>query len=165
MFGKKGNKGQEDPVKMYASSRTNLLLVIILTVVNIGLYMSGSESIMLFSATIPYYSVVLPLVWGIYRFLTVGIVIAVVFLLGYLVCWIMSKKNYKWLIGALILFVIDTIGMIGLYIWAGEVSGFLDVAIHALILFYLIRGIKYGKQLATPVEVQETDNTETVEEI
>ena len=163
MFGKKKNRVQEDPVKLYASCRNNLLLVIILTLVNIGLYMSGSETIMLFSATIPYYSVVLPMIWGIRRFLTVGIAIATVFMIGYFICWIMSKKNYKWIIGALALFAIDTIGMIGLYIWAGEVSGFLDVAIHACILFYLIRGIKIGKQLATPVEVQNTE--ETVEEI
>ena len=40
------------------TARTDLLLMIVLTVVNIVLYFTQSQAMMLFSASVPYYAVV-----------------------------------------------------------------------------------------------------------
>ena len=44
-------------VKRYSSARNDLLAMIILTVANIVMMFFGSESMMLFSASIPYFAV------------------------------------------------------------------------------------------------------------
>ena len=47
----------EAHVKRYGSARVDLLIMIVLTVVNIVLMFFGSETMMLFSASIPYIAV------------------------------------------------------------------------------------------------------------
>jgi hypothetical protein len=59
--------------------------------------------------------------------------------------------------------------MIGLYIWVGEVSGVLDVLIHAWVLYYLFIGVKYGRELKNapvegPIEGEAVEVQEVVEE-
>ena len=131
----------------YKTARNNLLLMLILTVVNIVLYVTGSDTMMLFSATVPYFGIIIGSVSGSQAFLTFCICIAAAILILYLLCWILSKDYYGWMIVALVLFIIDTLAMIGMYLGLGEISGILDVVIHVWVLYYLIIGVKYGKQL------------------
>ena len=42
----------------YKTARNNLLLMMILTVVNIVLYVTGSDTMMLFAATVPYFGII-----------------------------------------------------------------------------------------------------------
>lgn len=63
-------------------------------------------------------------------------------------CWIFSKKHYGWMIVALTLFIMDSICMCILYLYAKEFSGILDVAIHIWVLYYLIVGVKCGVKLS-----------------
>jgi len=163
--------------QQYLVARRNLLLMLILTVVNVALYFTGSETMMLFSATVPFYGVVFADIYWMYSaVVAVGYGLAAVCLVAYLACWFFSKKRYEWMIGALVLFIIDTIAMIGLYIGVGEVSGVLDVLIHAWVLYYLFIGVKYGRELKNApvegpiegeaVEVQEVaEETQSEEEI
>ena len=96
------NKTEKSPLthahaaKKYNEARHNLLLVIILSVVNIVLYLTGSEMMMLFSATIPYFSVIFGHVWSqeleAPAFFVIGLCIAFVVLALYLACWLLAKK-------------------------------------------------------------------------
>lgn len=135
-------------VKRYSSARNDLLAMIILTVANIVMMFFGSESMMLFSASIPYFAVGMGL-WNYDTELTVfGVIVAVICLALYLLCWFMSKKKYQWIIVATVLFVIDTGAMIWLYASSGEFeSGIFDMVIHAFVLYYLVVGIITGKKL------------------
>ena len=72
--------------------------------------------------------------------------IAVITVILYVLCWYMSKKRYGWMIVALVMFILDTLAMAGMYLGLGEISGILDVVIHAWVLYYLIIGVKYGKK-------------------
>lgn len=128
-------------------ARSNLLLVIALTLINIILSLTGSDSMMLFSATIPYFLAILAT--AIPGFLAIGLGSAAVILLLYLLCWIFSKKHYGWMVVALVLFLLDTVFLAWIYITAGDFSGILDAAIHVWVFYYLIIGVKYGHQLKT----------------
>ena len=147
--------------KKASSGRSNLLLAIIFTVVNIVMYFAGSESILLFSVSVPFFSVILADVLGIG---TVGIVFAAIILAIYLLCWILSKKRIGWMVVSLVLFALDTLCMVGMYIWLEDVSGIMDAVIHVLVLYYLFSGIRAAKALkklppeeaaAVPCEVEE----------
>lgn len=131
----------------YKTARINLLLMIGLTVVNLILLFTGSDMMMLFSATIPYLAAIyatMPIFEIFFPFL-MGL--AVVTLLLYLACWFFSKKHPAWMIVALVMFAIDTLAMIGLYWAAGDATGIMDIVIHAWVLYYLIIGVVNGLKL------------------
>lgn len=162
------NKNQTLEQK-YQGARMNLLLMLILTVVNIVLFFTGAETMLLFSATIPFYavafgSVFMPAGIGIALYVLAGLVV-----IAYFLCWLLSKKRYGWVIVALVMFAIDTLALVGLSIWIGDFSGILDALIHALVLYYLIVGVSSGCKLKNmPVEEEEApveeENTPVEEE-
>lgn len=136
----------------YLMARRNLLLMLVLTAINIVLFIVGSNTMMLFSATVPYYAIVFGTVFGNTTFLMVCVCITLAIMITYLLCWILSKDHYAWMIVALVLFILDTLAMVGLYVLAEDFSGILDVVIHAWVLYYLIIGVRYGHQLKTMPE-------------
>ncbi len=156
---------KENALRQYGVARSNLLLMIILTAVNVVLAAFGSETMLLFSATVPYFVAVFGFVSEIGALAVAGVVIAAVILAVYLVCWIFSKKHYGWMIAALVLFVIDTLAMILIYITVGDFSGILDIVIHIWVLYYLVVGITYGHKLKnlTPEEEAEFEQLQAVE--
>ena len=133
--------------KQYAMARANLLLMIVLTLANVVLFVVGTDTMLLFSATVPYYSVIFGLIDQTGVLLLPGIVIAVLSLGAYFLCWLLSKKNHGWMILALALFIIDTVCLVALCIWAEDFSGILDFVIHIWVLFYLFVGVRTGTQL------------------
>lgn len=145
----------------YQSARANLLLMIILTAVNIVLlFTSAGNYMLLFSATVPYFAVIIGMATQIDIMIAVSVCFAVATLLIYLLCWGMSKKHHGWMIGALVMFIIDTVAMILMYVSMGDFSGVLDIAIHAWVLYYLIIGVANGKKAKeepadAPVEVSD----------
>ena len=148
----------------YNSARMNLLLVLGMTLLNIVVCCFGSDRYFLFSASIPYYLVLLGSImtgrmpeeyytdWpasepflGI-GFLVVMAVIAVAMLLVYLACFLLSKKNrVGWLITAAVFFGIDTLGMLWLY--GISADAIFDIVFHAWVLYYLITGVINGLKL------------------
>ena len=64
-----------------------------------------------------------------------------------MIFWLLSKKRYGWLIPALVLFIMDTLAMGGMYIWFADFSGILDILMHVWVLYYLFVGISSGKKL------------------
>lgn len=153
----------------FKSARLDLLIVIVFTVLNIVMLLTGSETMMLFSATVPYYAVFLAhfanlQYGGLEWFVTGSLILAGIILLVYLLCWIFSKKHRGWLIAALVLFCLDTAATVVLYM--GDFSsGIMDFVIHGAVIWYLALGVKAGKQLKTlPLEEVEAAGV-PVEEI
>ena len=149
-------------LKKFYSARSNLLLAIFLTIVNIVLYYTGDDAMLLFSMSVPYYAVIFS---DLMSLGSVGIIIAVVVLALYFVSWFLSGKRPGWLSLALVLFICDTLSMVGLYILVGDFSGFLDALIHIWVLYYLISGliaIKKLKNLEVGPEI--VDSTAAFEE-
>ena len=149
----------------YNSARANLFLMLALTAVNIILLFFKSDYMLLFSATVPYLAVLFGQLSGVTSGLVVGVCIAAIIILVYFLCWILSKKSYGWMIAALVLFSIDTIALVGFYIFAGEFSGIIDAAIHALVLYYLIVGTINGIKLSKLPEEEEEDEAIIEEEL
>lgn len=146
----------------YKSARWDLLIVIIFTVLNIVMLFGGSETMMLFSATVPYYAVAIAYFanlqyGGLAWFVTGSLILAFIILAAYLLCWFFSKKRCGWLIAALVLFCLDTLATVFLYM-GDFASGIMDFVIHGIVIWYLAMGVKAGKQLKTlPQEVVEAE--------
>ena len=136
---------REQLQQRFKTARVNLLLMLVFTVLNIILFFTGSSTMLLFSASIPYYTVILGSSYGFTSAAAVPFYIfAAGIILIYFLCWLLSKKRYGWLIPALVLFVLDIFAMGILYIGAKETSGIADLLFHAWVLYYLIIGIYSG---------------------
>ena len=165
----------------YKNARGNLLLVVIFTVVNAFMAFMGSSSYFLFSAYLPYYSVIFGLVLTgrmdvgqeyqlDEKYLVYFVGFAVLVLGLYLLFWLFSKKHYGWLIPALVFFVLDTIFLLRDSFGGGfDFSMLMDVAFHAWVLLSLSLGIINGVKLkklaeaetaAAPIETTAEDVTE-----
>lgn len=131
----------------YKSARANLMLMIVCTLLNVGMIYVGSDRMLLFSATVPYFTTLTGYISKNTPVIVASLGIAAMCLLAYLLCWIFSKKHYGAFIAALVMFALDTAFMGWLYITAGETSGVMDMIFHIWILYYLIVGIRYGKLL------------------
>ncbi len=134
-------------LRQYKLARGNLLLMTLLTLVNVVLFAVGSETMLLFSATVPYFAAVFGIASEISELAIIGIAVAAIFILVYFLCWLFSKKHYGWMVAALVLFSLDTIALVALYLLAQDVSGILDALIHIWVFYYLIIGVVNGAKL------------------
>ena len=167
----------------YKNTRYNLLLVIVFTVINIVLPAVGSDTYFLFSACIPYTIVVFGMAMcGKYPLEYYGggdmsdynfqdpsyfagfVALAVILTALYILPLVFSNKNrYGWLIFALVLFVIDTLFMIGYVGFAADML--LDYLFHVWVIGILIVGISTGKKLKKlPPEEEEIEGIELPDE-
>lgn len=155
----------------YNGARTNLLLVIIFTLINIVLLVINSGTYFLFSSFIPWMMVD----EGMYRcglypaevyesgmafldssyMVFCGIVAGMILVL-YLLSWILSKKpRVGWMIFALVVFVIDTAALLLMVVNIAD--WIIDIAFHGWVIFSLINGIiSYFKLKKLPEEEPET---------
>lgn len=180
LFGKNNgqiNTKENNLETRYKNSIGNLLVVVVFSVVNICLLLSGTDTYFLFSAFIPYFLVDYgKVLCGMYpeefyydlpieeffdsSFLIVMAAIAAVIIVAYLVCWILAKKKkVAALFVALMLFVADTALM--LYMSGISTDIIIDIVFHIWVIVYLITAIKtYYKIKNTP----EADCDETLTE-
>ena len=143
-------------IRKYASARSNLMLMLVFTVVNIVLLVANADIMLLFSATVPYVAAGLAAVDESGFLLIPCLAVAALSLAGYLICWIFSKKHFGWMIAALVMFILDSLCMVGLYVLGGNIAeGILDVVIHIWVLYYLIIGVRYGAKLRKLPEEEE----------
>ena len=157
----------------FTSARSNLLLVLVFTVVNILLLVTNSNTYFLFSAYVPYLLAILGMeMCGMFpdeyyggdtsgfiffdtSFLVIMLVIAAAILALYLLSWIFSKKGKSgWLIFALVFFAIDTVLLVVMTLPSISI---VDLIFHAWVLYSLFTGISAAKKLKNlpeePVEV------------
>ena len=154
------------------SARTTLLVAVLFTVLNVVLLIIGSNRYFLYSATIPYYLTFFGYVFDhmmVGTYTLTGLSMAVVPIAALALCWFMSKKDDRWLTAATVVFGLDTAAMLGLLLWAGDLSGsLLDIVFHGWVLICLIRGVKACKWLrnvpAEPVMNEEIDQEEVIRE-
>ena len=122
-------------LKQIAGGRYSLLLILIFTVVNLILLLVDSGRYFLFSASVPYYFTAFGIGMdsafsGSFGTFTITALVISLMILGvYLLCWVLSKKRTGWLTAALVLFCVDTVGLLFLsYIF--ETSSLLDLLLH-----------------------------------
>lgn len=146
-------------VGRYNLARTNLMLAVILTVVNIVLGAVGANMYLLFSIAFPYFMFdITDILWSIPAIVVLGI---------FVMYWICSKKKPGFMIAALVTFIFDCLFLVGYsllltVISEGEISVaefILDYATHIWVLVYLIIGTKYAKRYKAAV----AENPEIVE--
>lgn len=144
----------------YKSSRANLLVVVIFTLVNIVMAMLAEGTYFLFTAFIPYILVFtgmmicgkLPAEFyeGLEEMeflppavLYVMLVIALIIVGIYFLCWLLSKKHYAFMIVAFILFLVDTLFLVVNF----DLSMIVDLVFHIWVLYYLGSGMFNGIKL------------------
>lgn len=154
--------------KGYAAARYNLLGVIALTVLNIIMFLTGSESYFLFSATMPYQLVVIGSVLvqegAASAVLVVTIIVAALIIAAYLVCFFIGKKSVWGMIVALILFAIDSVWFLFLAVSAFDSSLIINFVFQAWVLYYLIMAVVYHFKLkAMPCEQSENSQFKQTE--
>ncbi|MBQ8028597.1 MAG: hypothetical protein IJ262_04225 [Clostridia bacterium] len=160
----------------YNSSIVNLLLVVVFTAINVVLLVTNSNTYFLFSAFIPYfladygmyfcgmypeeyYSDVPDMEFSQKSLFAITISIAVAILLLYFLCWYFSKKKkIGWLIFALVLFVVDTLAMLGFSGFSSDMI--LDIVFHVWVIASLVGGIVNFKKLKKLPEASAENSTE-----
>ncbi len=142
------NVAQKVGEQKYRIARSSLLIVVILSVVNL-FSLIFTESYFLFSS---YITLIIGAVGAESYiadpsntiFLVVIIVLGIISVLPYLVCWIFSKKKVGWLIGALVLFAFDTLLLFIDAISVMDFTFLLDLAIHAYFIYEMVVAVKFG---------------------
>lgn len=151
-------KGSPEYILMrYNAARSNLVVAIGFTIINIVLYLVGDGTMFLFSIFLPYMFVGPDVVLTVVGVLLLGV---------YVLCWFKSKENPKWLTVAFVLFIIDTIAfvLLNLLVIAAEglisFSIVIDLAFHAWLLVSLASGVKNGRHFEYAKEELENDEYE-----
>ena len=140
----------------YKNARVSLLLILIFTTLNLFSPLLGFY--MLFSAYVPQLIAQIGALFyleeGVVLFYVVGVVLALILLSPYLLCYIFSKKKVGWMVGALVLFSVDTLLFLINFVAclaAGDFSLIIDLVFHIYALVSLILAVKYGKDTETEV--------------
>jgi len=129
----------------FKNARTNLLMVVVFTTVNLILAAFNAGIYMLFSATIPQLIFetgrIVAEELEINGILIIGLVIAILIISLYFICWLLTKRSRVFILVALIFFSIDSLLFLFLTLAAEfEISFLLDIAFHGWVMFYLING-------------------------
>ena len=123
------------------SARSSLLFIVILSIVNIFAISGGSY--FLFSAYLPQVFIALA-VYGDPSLLMPMIVLSIIYIFPYLLCFIFAKKRKGWMVAALVLFIIDSvffvIDVLPL-LMLGDISFLFDAIIRVYALVSLITGV------------------------
>ena len=158
----------------YEGARYCLLLIVILTVVNVVITLTGSDSYFLFSAFIPFIAVfICALETGAmpdeyYEYpketleflpktvLYAAVGFAIICVAAYLACWLFSKAfKSTGLIVGILLFGIDTVVK---FLFGGiSADMIIDYVMAAYIIFKLVSGISAARKLKAlpPPEIAE----------
>ena len=152
--------------KQIAGARGSLLAILLFTAMNLVLLVTDAGRYFLFSAAIPYYLTALGMgmdigsgASGIGTFTMIMLVISVVILGMYLLCWLMSKKKAGWLVAALVLFVLDSAVLLLVALGLNVLTeSIMDVVFHIWALVELIRAVIANSKLKklpaeTPVDI------------
>lgn len=133
------------------TARYNLLVAIVFTALNLVMLLTGSNRYYLFSTTIPYYLTFFGYVFDYYRVSTytlTGLTMAVVPVAAFVIFWILSKKDSRWLTAAAVLFGVDTLALVLMILWTGDIAGsILEIVFHGWVMVCLVRGVLAARKL------------------
>lgn len=130
----------------FRNGKTALAVIIEFTVLNIANLLLNGGSLFAFSNTAAYMSVGLGILYESRASYVLGIVFAALITALYLVCFILCKKHYAFMLAAFVMHLCDTVLVIYRFISA-DYSGILDVALHVVALVFLLLGTIAGYQL------------------
>lgn len=148
--------------KMYGQARSNLLLMLVCTVINVILPFIRSDLRFLFSASIPqmmssvawaFADLQLPWYWT-----AMPIAVGVLLLAAYLLSWIFSKRHGGWMVASLVLFSVDCVATVWLAIASFVEAGSSDPDLFSIgmmvlfavwVMYYLVRGVVAWSRLRT----------------
>ena len=141
--------------KKISAGRYSLQLIILLTVVNTVFLLADSDHYFVFSASIPYFLTALgmgmdeALSGGIGTFTIIAVVIGIIVMGIYVLCWALGEKKPGWLTAALVLFSLDTVGLlvITFALVDDPILNLMDIIIHALVVYELARAVACAKKL------------------
>ncbi len=135
--------------EVYQIARSNLLALMILTAINVAMALLGQDIYFLFTNYLAYvlavYAAVFHVVSGDGIYLAMGIILPLLVLVPYFLCWLLSKKRRGWMITAMLLFILDTGILTGSLVSDFSAARLPDLFFHILILFYLIRAVRRGR--------------------
>ena len=156
-------KASASPFGKYNNSRLSILLLFIFSVINIfSISMLGTY--FLFSAYLP--QVLISLAYLDPSLTPVMVILSILYILPYLLCYIFSKKKAGWMVAALVLFSVDSLFfLIDLfaYLAAGDLSFIIDLIFRIYVLASLIIGVVNRKQAMLAANgVQENAANENV---
>ena len=156
-------KASASPFGKYNNSRQSILLLFIFSVINI-FSISTLGTYFLFSAYLP--QVLISLAYLDPSLTPVMVILSILYILPYLLCYIFSKKKAGWMIAALVLFSVDSLFFLidlPAYLAAGEVSFLIDLFFRIYVLASLIIGVVNRKQAVSVANgVQENAANENV---
>ena len=156
MFGKKKDaqtRVPSGPETRYQSARSNLLLVVILTAINLLLLAMRSNTQFLVSASFPSYLYIiadeLADYLGMGMVLRLGALAVGVCDIGlYLLFWFLSKNAHGFMTASLVLFCADClVYLFGFLIFEFDVSTVIEAVFHIWVLWTLIAGVKAARDL------------------
>ena len=157
-------------LRQVANGRYSLLLIVILTVVNLIMTILDTNTYFLFSASVPYYLVFVGMgiengfvdgAWNVRGTLTyTGLVIALVIVAVYLLCWLLSKKRAGWLTAALVLFIVDTVALVVITfaLYDSPMGKLVDFLLHIWAIVELIQAVRGSKKLRALSPTEEPRN-------
>lgn len=161
-------KASVDPIAKaiarYQSARSNIIILVALTVINIVIMLTGSFTYFLFSACVPYFLVDIGMIFcGKYpaeyyegymlpsdffgdEFLAIMGVLAAIILAFYAFFYFRTKKiSVGFMVATLVFFILDTAVMVMFY--GGDLDAFLDYAFHIYIIVAQVLGIRAASHL------------------
>ena len=123
----------------YQSARSTLLVATILTAINTILLLVGLDYYLIYSLSIPVIAVALAnaLYTGVTGILII-IMFAIIPVILLVISYLLSKKDYKWLTVATVIFVIDLLLVVGYEFLLADASMVIDIVIKCMILFMML---------------------------
>ena len=156
-------KASASPFGKYNNSRLSILLLFIFSVINI-FSISTLGTYFLFSAYLP--QVLISLAYLDPSLTPVMVILSIIYILPYLLCYIFSKKKAGWMVAALVLFSVDSLIFLiyfFAYLAAGDLSFIIDLIFRIYVLASLIIGVVNRKQAVSVANgVQENAANENV---
>lgn len=150
--------------KRYKTARASLLAIIIFSAINL-FSIIFADSYFLFSS---YFTQLVAFVGyelfvesGEMIFAVVSIIIGLITLVPYALCYFMSKKKVGWMIGALVLFSIDTAILLVDFVsmlLSGSFGGIIDLAFHIYALGTIVSCVVYGIKGKDVIEKEDIIN-------
>lgn len=142
-----------------SGGRTMLITAIVLTILNMIFVVLDKNMYFIFSVAASYYMVAFGKgmdngfsegAWSVNGTYTVtALVMSVIVLAIFFLCWYKSKTNHRWLTVGLVLFIFDTLVLIWvtLVMIADPGSNIVDLCIHLWILYIMGRAVNCSKKL------------------
>lgn len=146
----------------YKNARVSLLMIVVFSAINL-FSISFGEFYFLFSSYFTQLMAVIGVSLAEEFGSTILIVMCAVGLISvipYLICWIFSKKHVGWMIGALVLFSVDSVVFLIDFVPAiasGQFFSLIDLLFHIWAIGSLAAGVKYGLNAKKDAETAESN--------